>query len=339
MKILHNIFHYPLTLIAALIMMVLTMNSCDTSEIAYCYEGLRLRVVVVVTPDPETDDVRSERLEPGEMEDMTLYVFDEKEVLLDIRPTEVDKVELLYYPGAAKLNVAFTANLDSRVVDVTQFIPGTTKLQDVEIALKKAGNYLGYEYYEHPSDIFFGKIEVENVDHEGIIELPARRKVAAVMVRVSGLKEHIDAPEAEDDDFRVVLSTQYNKLNFLGEPGKPQGAGNYPVPYKLEGLSRTVFGKEYHEFPGQTSPDKTDYIRTISTDEGSPVSVAIYYKDQLVSGTPVTLDQQGQPILVRNDILNVILIEFSKGGGPVDVTIKDARWNGVVYIEKDFEQN
>ena len=84
------------------------------------------------------------------------------------------------------------------------------------------------------------------------------------------------------------------------------------------------------------SGDKTDYVRTISTLDGSGVSVSVYYQDQLVPGTPVIAYPDGSPLLVGNDRLNVIEISFQPDA-EVIVKIKDAQWDGIVHIEKDFE--
>ena len=261
-------------------------------------------------------------------------MFDKNGILLDVFPTTVGKEELLYYPRATKLNIVATANIDPGQMDLTPVTVGTTKIDEVEAILRQAGNYLSHNYYSYPADIFSGKLTIDNVDTQGTVDLPIRRLVSAVMVRIKGLKEHIDAPAATDDDFVVILSTQYNKVNFHGQAGLSTRS-DCPVPDKLTGISRRAYGKEYHEFPGQTSGDRTDYVRIISTYEGSAVTVGVYYKDQPVAGTPITTYSDGSPIMVVHDQLNVIVIYFQSVAG-CNVQLRIAPWNGGLEIEKDF---
>ena len=336
MRTLRNRFIGGTKLLPVLLAFAWTMTSCDTSEIADCFEGFRLRVVV----DSSESQTDPNWLGEGEMEDVMLYVFDENEILIDMFPTEVGKVELLYYPDAETLHVVSTANVDRQKLQVTELTPGVTRLQQAEITLLRCTDYLEHDCYDHPTDIFSGKLSAQNVDYNGIIDLPIRRKTAAVMVRVKGMRDYLKAYDAADDDFRVVLSTKYNRMDFNGNCSAVRADNDYPVSYELTGLSRTMYEKEYFEFPGQLSHDKTDYIRTISTDEGSAVSVYIYHKDRLITENPITQHADGTPILVKNDLLHVILIEFGQGGegdyGKITIRVKEASWNDVVPIEKEF---
>jgi len=184
-------------------------------------------------------------------------------------------------------------------------------------------------------------VVLENKEKDGVIELPIYRRVAATMVRVRGLKEFLGASGSIDDDYTIVFATSDKDLQLDGEEGTMSRANNYPAVYKQAGGFRYVEinKREYYEAPKQEDIEKTDYFRVLSHNGGTPVSVSIYYKDQLVSGTPVTQTDDGSPILVKSDLLNVIEIIFSKGVGQnvnLSVRIKEASWNGVIEIEKDF---
>ena len=325
MSVLRNIYRSSKTILSALLILA-SVSSCIKDDLSEC--GLFLRVTVA-------SSVGSSDAELGNaVSDVMLYIFDENEILLAMFPSEIGKIEHLNYPKAEKLHVVATANVDSQV-SLSSLVVGQTTLSDVKISLKEGQNYLGYDCYTHPSDILTGDFTIDNVPVEDVLELPITRKVAAVTVRVKQLREYLGALDAPEDDFTIVLGTQYNYLNFLGESGLATRADSYPVNYKLTGGFRTAFEKEYFEAPKQVSPEKTDFVRTISTSEGSPVSVSIYYKGQLVPGTPVTHYDANTPITVKNNMLNVILISFGKEG-QVSVRINEAQWNSYVEIEKDF---
>jgi len=325
MRVLRNIYKYSKYILSSLLIVAFA-SSCIKDDLSDC-PALNLRVTVA-------SSVGSGSELGNAVSDVMLYIFDENEILLDMFPSEIGKIERLNYPRAVKLNVVATANIGSQV-SLSSLVIGQTKLSEVKISLQEGQNYLNHDIYTHPSDILTGILAIDNVPVNDVLELPISRKVAAVTVRVKQLREHVGALDAPEDDFTIVLGTPYNYLNFLGESGLNTRADSYPVNYKLTGGFRTAFEKEYFEAPEQVSAEKTDFVRTISTDDGSPVSVSIYYKGQLVPGTPVTHYTDNTPITVKNNRLNVILITFGKEG-QVYVRINEAKWNSYVEIDKDF---
>lgn len=317
-------------LIAAALVLASTLTSCIHDDLTDCFEGIYIRVVPVAQSNSDPNWMGE-----STFDDIMLYVFDENQVLLEARPTEVLKTEHLFYPRTQKLYVASAANVGDKV-RLTEMVPGRTTLSQVEVALKEADRYLDYNCAANPPDLFSGQIELANTDTKGITDLPIHRRVAAVMVRVRGLKEYLRAPDSSDDDFAVVFGAQYRTLNLNGEPAGHTRAAGYPVPYKETGGFRIapVDDREYYEAPRQVSGDKTDFFRVFSSDEGTPVSVSIYYKDQLVAGTTFTRASDGSLLQVKNDLLNVI--EIILGKSSLVIRVKEASWNSVVEVEKDF---
>lgn len=304
------------------------MTACIKEDLNECVNIVR---VVPASQNSSNPDWIGE----GTIENVMLYVFNEKQVLLDIFPTEAGKEEHLSYPDTKQLYVASTANTSDDVL-LTEMIPGVTTLSQVEIALKEKEQYLDFNCFNNPSDIFFGLIEIPNTGTDKIVDLPIYRRVAATMVRVRGLKEHLATLDSSDDDYSIVLETQYETIRFDGALTTSTKANSIPVAHKQTGGFRisVIDGREYYESPKQLSSNKTDYFQLLSSDKGTPVSVNIYYKGQLVPETPVIVDSYGNPLQVKNDQLNVIEIYFGKSS--ITIRIKEASWNGVVEIEKDF---
>jgi|GEM_PF-4018929 len=318
-------FSYTRFFLPMLILVVLT-TSCIK-------EGLNECVNIVRVVPTSQNSSNSDWIGEGTLENVMLYVFNENQVLLDVFSTEAGKEEHLSYPHTKKLYVASTANTGDDVL-LTAMIPGVTTLSQVEIALKEKEQYLDFDCFNNPPDIFFGLIEIPNTGTDKVVDLPIYRKVAATMIRVRGLKEHLATLDSSDDDYTIILETQYKTIRFDG--ALTTKANPISVAHKQTGGFRIaeIDGREYFESPKQVSSVKTDFFQLLSSDTGTPVSINIYYKGQLVPETPVTVDSFGNPLQVKNDQLNVIEIYFGKSN--ITIRVKEAAWNGVVEIEKDF---
>ncbi len=282
---------------------------------------------------------------PGEItetdiQNVMLYVFDDAETLLEIIPTEIGKTEYLDYIGWGRLHAVAVANLGS-AVRITAAEPGKTKLSDIRIALLKENqpDELDGVIHRCADDLFWGSVDIENKNMYEDVTLPVKRVVAGVYVRISGLKRYVGNFAAQASDFHVVLGVQHNTLDFRGQPSfATRAVGD--VNHMLTGSFRIVGGWEYLELPIQEAPySSTGFEKIMATDDGMPVSVAIHYNGTLLPCGRLTADKTGNPLSLKNGLLNTIEIDFT-GSDPdlgfVTVTITALNWGVVPPFEKKF---
>lgn len=310
------------------VLLALAATGCMDDDFSDCFYGVTVKVVVSADGSGQNNG-----LTPDVFDNIMLYVFGEDGVLLAIIPTEINRTEVLNYPDAGKMTVVAIANKGAGD-EMTAMTTGVTTLNDARIMLTRSADPA---YYAFMSDIFTGDKVVDNNTASGkTVELPIRRIVAGVYVYVRGVNEYMSEPGATAGDFHVVLGGQYNYIDFKGTPSYMAGRSmTDPVLYKFTGTRRSGFTTSYYDFPHQAVPaTRTDYMTMLASDAGMPVSVGLYYKGQMVTAAPITTDG-ANPLTVRNNMLNVIAIDFR---GSVSVTINQTAWGSVVDVEKEYGQ-
>lgn len=328
--------------LAAFMMFALGLTGCMDDDFSDCvYDTGAITIKVVVSAESVG---AAGGLDAATFTEVTLYVFGEDGRLLATIPTEIGRTETLNFPGAGKLTVAAVGNSGVHA-EPAAMTPGTTTLDQARIMLTRSVSDAAY--YNSPSDLFLGDVEVQNNQASGEeVELPISRVVAGVYVYVRGVNEFRNDLTATTGDYHVVLGGQYNYVDLLGTPGYMTGRSQTdPVQYLFDGTRRSGSGTSFFDFPHQTAPDtKTAYCTVLASDAGMPVSVGLYYKGVPVidpittTGTIVGTTVVGtEPLTIRNNMLNVIAIDFTVSGG-MSVKMNDPNWRNDVQIGKDYGQ-
>lgn len=263
--------------------------------------------VVAISPEGATP------VKPADIESLILYVFDEGGKLVTTMPATLNKTIELDYFQHKTLHIVALANAGTTNETVTDFIVGDM-ITNGSISLKKLQDYLTMAVYTSPSDLFWGQVDVVNDRLSGkttILEI--KRIVSSVTVKIRGLKEFA---QTTDDNFKIVLEAQYNKVDF---EGVLSGANTNYLPQG--GTFILVNNISQYEIPS---------FNILSAEQGTNVKVKIYRNDTLID--TISADQQGNPLIAYNGIQCEIRINYS---GSLTVTIINAQW-GEILIWKDF---
>lgn len=312
----------------------LAFQASCTHEILpdFCTSGIPLKVEVAASASAEDDDITG-----NDISGVMLYVFDNDETLLEVIPTRVGNTEILRHPGFPSLHVVAVANTSA--CSIPELTCGTSKLSHGEVCVNPLGTkYDGLDISDTPDDLFWGSVTVDNTPdiERGTVELPIRRMIAGVYVRVKNLRREVGDMQATDGRFRIMLGVPHSKIDFRGTPCSPTRAASDPVNHLFTGSFRNISGGEYFEAPGQNTVTKAaEFHRIIATDQGCPVTLGIYHNDTLVTSEPITADDKGNPLRARNGKLNTITVFFGDDGS-IEVTVNESEWGSAPPIIKEF---
>ena len=227
---------------------------------------------------------------PSDIEALVFYVFDQDELFLGTISAALNETVLLDFPQARRFFVVGLANVSNAYESVTVFDSGDPGSKGA-ITLKHLREYLSSPIYDAPSDIFWGEIKFANDRKAGSVTiLSITRVVSSVNIKIRGIKEYL---QVDDEDFKVVLSTAYNGLNFHGQP---MGATTGYMPA----------GSFVSQTPSQYNVPN---FRIISQAQGSPVVLKIYHKDVLMD--TIGADSNGNPFMTYNGKLLEIQISYT----------------------------
>jgi len=291
--------YVPLIKVALLVLLLLlfAISGCIREEESGCYKFPAIQAVAEAP-------VGGTPVDPQDVQDVVFYIFNQDGIFLDrIISTANVRIEL-DYPGATSLIVVGIANVSETNESITQLTSDSHE-QDGEISLKRLQDYLSQPIYNSPSDIFFGEVDIVNDRKTGVITtLPIIRIVSGINIKMRGIKEYVNAI---DEDFRIVVSANYNTVNFDGD-AKGSGANYMPVGGTFSSQNPSQL-----EFPA---------FRVLSTSQGNPVTVKIYYKNSLID--TVTKDSNGYPLMAYNGKLLEVWINYT---GYLSVTIRTSEWD------------
>lgn len=263
--------------------------------------------VVAIAPEGTTS------VKPAEIETLTLYVFDQDGKFITTMPVALDKTTELDFPNVESFQIVALANGNIENETITDFINGNI-ISDGSISLKQLQAYLTMTVYTSPSDLFWGEANIVNDRQSGkttILEI--KRIVSSITVKIRGLKEFA---QVTDDNFKIVVETEYNKVDFKGVPS---GTGTYYLP--LGGKFILVNNVSQYEIPS---------FNILSSEKGTNIKVKIYSDDTLID--TISTDHLGNPLTAYNGIQCEVRINYS---GSIIVDVINAKW-GEVLIWKDF---
>lgn len=289
-----------------LMLSLFLLAGCIAENLSDCVRGVSLKVSL-------RNDVPGG---PEAVKDITLYVFDDDNMLLDILPVTPSESVLLYYPGVTRLRCVSWCNTKegSLIMNPMQkgdaFSKGMVSLQQVPDT--RAGEV---PLYISPSDLFYGESEIENNttnNHPVEQELSVSRMVSSMNITVRGLRL---LAETSEGDFRLVVRETTSRVDFLGQFGGSPAAYSVEGTFKAGGKKDEYVVPEFHLFP---------------TVNGAGLTVDIYHNDKLIRS--VSKDNIGRPIVPQTGKTLHLLINFEAS---LDVEIAMTGW-GEEYIWKEY---
>lgn len=286
--------------ILSFMLTLLLLSGCIAENTDDCFKGVPLRVNLPAGISGET------------IKDINLYVFDDKDLLLDILSMNSSEPVLLNYPGIPTLHCVAWCNTQGGTISVIPLQKGEP-ISDGFISLKPSAPARALKsIFITPTDLFYGQVNVENTATSFHIEeqnFPVSRMVASMNITIRGLEL---LSGSNDGNYSLVVHETASRLDFEGHYGG--GPASYAFKSAFEA------GKDYTVPPFNLFP----------TTGGSGIIIDIYHNGKLLRS--VSTDSGNQPIIpVVGKTLNVLL-NFRLD---VNVQVAITGW-GVKYIWKEY---
>ena len=165
--------------ILSLIFTAVLLSGCIAENTDDCFKGVSLQVKLPADVSGET------------MKDINLYVFDDKDLLLDILPISSSEFVVLDYPGIPVLHCITWCNTGDGAVSASSLKKGDP-LSAGFISLKpSAATRAQMSLFNPPADLFYGELILENTstsNHMEEQELSVSRMVASMNITIRGLE-------------------------------------------------------------------------------------------------------------------------------------------------------
>ena len=302
--------HNNLRFMSGTICLILTLalvSGCIAEDLSKCFKGISLKAHL------QNDISGGEEA----VKDISLYVFDDKDLLVDILPFSISETVVLNYKDIPTLHCIALGNIRGGEVAVSDLKPGDP-LEKGFISLQQVNNRAAIltraaNIYNSPSDLFFGEIKLENNTvanrSEESREFMISRMVASMNITIRGLQR---ITGRADDNYSVVVHETASMEDFKGR------FGGAPAAYQPEGSMN----------------DRREFIvpsfNLLPTVNNSGLTIDIYHDNQLLR--TVTTANDNRPIIpVIGKTLNV-LVNFE---GSADINLVIGKW-GDTHIWKDF---
>lgn len=129
---------------------LLLLSGCIAENTDDCFKGIPLKVSLPADVPQET------------IQDMSLYIFDDKDLLLDILPVNGMEPVILNYPGIPTFHCVAMGNTQDGTMLVSPLKKGDP-CSDGFISLKPSVSTRAEQgIFTSPSDLFYGELEIEN---------------------------------------------------------------------------------------------------------------------------------------------------------------------------------
>jgi hypothetical protein len=287
--------------------------SCINEDLSACKKPLPgIRLVAAVIPGIEL-------IQAGDIGEVELFIFDENKRFMATEKAVINEQVYLSYPEAGKhLYVVAIANaMASSQQSLTSLKTGEP-MDSAKISLHKEAVFDGRQLYAPPTDLFHGELRIDTEDRKTeLYELPLRRIVSAVSLKVKGLRDYLQTDEA---DWSVLIGSPYNTIGFSEARPRLTRTGTDPAVYTaLKG--ERLLGSAIAELP---------LTRILSSAEGENLSLRLYHGTKLIH--TLASDSEGKPLKAVNGKLLEIWIDLS---GSVSIAVRNSPW-GKVTVWKEF---
>ena len=243
---------------------LLLLSGCIAENNDDCFKGVPLKVKLPAGISQET------------IKDMSLYVFDDKDLLLDILPVNSTEPVNLNYPGIPTLHCVALCNTQDGTMLVSPLKKGDS-CSDGFISLKPSvPTRAGKSTFTPPADLFYGELTIENTSTSARIEeqaLAVSRMVASMNITVRGLEL---LSGSGGGDYSLVVHETASRVDFEGHYG---GA---PASYQFS--PRFEAGKDYKIPPFNLFP---------TLEENKGLTIDIYRNGDLLRS--LNTDSSHQP--------------------------------------------
>lgn len=279
---------------------LLLLSGCIAENDNDCFKGVPLKLKLPAGISSET------------IKDISLYVFDDNDLLLDILPMNSSEPVALHYPGIPMLHCIAWCNTQDGTMSVSPLKKGES-LSDGFISLKStASTKASQGIFTSPTDLFYGELNVDNTStpsHIAEKEMSIFRMVASMNITIRGLEL---LSQSNEGVYSIVVHETASRVDFEGR------YGGEPASYALS--PRFEAGKDCIVPPFNLFP----------TTGGSGLAIDIYRNGSLLRS--VSTDSSNQPILpVVGKTLNVLL-NFRLD---VNVEVALTGW-GEEYVWKEY---
>ena len=286
--------------ILSLIFTAVLLSGCIAENTDDCFKGVSLQVKLPADVSGET------------MKDINLYVFDDKDLLLDILPISSSEFVVLDYPGIPVLHCITWCNTGDGAVSAGSLKKGDP-LSAGFISLKpSAATRAQMSLFNPPADLFYGELILENTstsNHMEEQELSVSRMVASMNITIRGLEL---LGESNRGVYSLVVHETASRLDFEGRyVGDP---ASYAFTPSFE-VGKDCTMPTFNLFPVMGS---------------GGIIIDIYHDGKLLRS--VSTDSGNRPLVpVVGKTLNVLL-NFKLD---VDVQVEITGW-GEKYIWKEY---
>ena len=279
---------------------LLLLSGCIAENNDNCFKGVPLKVKLPAGIPAET------------IKDMSLYVFDNKDLLLDILPINSSEPVMLNYPGIPGIHCVAWGNTQDGTMLISPLKKGDQR-SDGFISLKSTvPTRAEKNIFTSPTDLFYGELNLENASTSNHIqeqEITISRMVASMNITIRGLEL---LSESNEGDYLVVVHETASRVDFEGRYGGTPASLAFTSPFEA--------GKDYI----------VPLFNLFPTIGGSGLVIDIYRNGSLLRS--VYTDNNNQPIIpVVGKTLN-LLLNFKLD---VSVQVAITGW-GEEYIWKEY---
>lgn len=289
--------------IVGFLFMLVSVSGCIGEDLSKCSKGISLKIGLSEdTPDGA-----------DALKDISLYVFDDNDLLVDILPIGTSGRVVLDYADIPNFHCIALGNIQDGTLAVTSlksgdpYSEGYVSLQQASGPATRAA-----DNYSSPSDLFHGELKLENNTTDPLQEEPVitlSRKVASMNITVRGLRA---LPGTTDGNYSIVIHETASRMDFSGRFDGPSAAYSPAV---------SINGK------GELAVSTFQLFPTI---DNKGIAIDIYRNGALLRS--VTNAGDNRPIVpVPGKTLNV-LVDF-EGSANIDLVITG--W-GKTHVWKEF---
>lgn len=279
---------------------LLLLSGCIAENTDDCFKGIPLKVSLPAD------------IPQGTIKDMSLYVFDDKDLLLDILPVNTTEPVTLNYPGIPAFHCVAMANTQDGTMLVSPLKTGDQR-SDGFISLKPiVPTKAEQSIFTSPTDLFYGELEIENnttSNHPAELFMDISRMTASMNITLRGLQR---LTGTDDRDYSLVIRETSSRMDFSGNYGG--------VPASYSPAMTLAANKDF----------EVSMFRLFPTTNGDGLTIDIYHNRSLLKS--ITTDSSGNPISPIVGKTTNLLLNFE---GSVSVEIKITAW-GETVIWKDW---